>query len=445
MRKKSIFQVFGLCVAVAALFSSCLNSDESSVTLYGDAAISSFSLGTLNQYQYVQRPSTGKRDSLAKIALAGTSFKMSIDQLKHEIYNLDSLPYGTDVKKVVCTVASKNSGGIALVGIDGTQSWYVATDSIDFSVPRTFRIFSSNGSHQRDYKVWLNVKKDSSQTFGWEQTASEPLLASMAAGMKALWLKGRLVVFGPTEGVTHAVASADGKSWRQLGQNINTPFSADAWQNVVLKGGYVYMLSGSTLLRSEDAETWEQVDTRASLKRLFGAGTRELFAIGTNDSIMASTDGGTTWATEQLDESTAYLPTQGMASICFSYAQSDQTDYVLLVGNDGKAMRSWRKLSTYNTEKPEGRWVYMPVDAANGMQLPVQTQLSLVNYAGKVLAIASNALVYQTRDQGISWQTVASYQLPSNVAGSLFAMTADDANNLWVVSNAGWVLQGKLR
>ena len=81
----------------------------------------------------------------------------------------------------------------------------------------------------------------------------------------------------------------------------------------------------------------------------------------------------------------------------------------------------------------------MPIEAGNYFVLPQQNNLSIA-YVDKVLyALGSNKIVYTSRDQGLTWHQNSNYELPSDIQGTAFAMTADKQGNLWLVTNAGQV------
>ena len=96
-----------LLMALTLIFASCLKSEDEATVSYNDTAISSFSLGTLNRYVKT-KAKDGVTDSTYKTTVPGGKYLFRIDHLNHKIYNPDSLPYGTDVKKVVVTVSAKN-------------------------------------------------------------------------------------------------------------------------------------------------------------------------------------------------------------------------------------------------------------------------------------------------------------------------------------------------
>jgi len=155
MRNK-IYTLVALMVATLTM-TSCLNSDdENNGVSYKDTAILSFSLGQLKQV----------RDTVAKNGSDSTytgkfnaaKVKFYIDQAQGLIYNPDSLPYGTKTANVLAKVVAKNNGTIVIKSTtDEKYTYYRNNDSINFSTPRMFRVYSNNGGEDRDYKGSLDV------------------------------------------------------------------------------------------------------------------------------------------------------------------------------------------------------------------------------------------------------------------------------------------------
>ena len=166
---KRIFQVLCGLLMTGMLLTSCLNSDDSTTTYYDDMAIMSFSLGTLNRYLHTTT-SAGK-DSVYKTTYAGSAYKMSIDQLNHKIYNTDSLPIGTDIRRVVCSATVRNNAVIYVKSLtsDTLNYFNSGSDSIDFSQPRLFRVFANDGSGCRDYQITLNLRTQKAGQLLWTQ------------------------------------------------------------------------------------------------------------------------------------------------------------------------------------------------------------------------------------------------------------------------------------
>ena len=413
---KQLTHAFCLLATATAMFTSCLNPDEKTVTLYDDAAIATFTLGTLSRYY---QPASNP-DTTLRTTFAGSTYKMTIDHLAQRIYNQDSLPMGT-VARALCTVTTVNSGVIGLQGLgeDTLYHYFNSKDSVDFSQPRRFRVVSTDGSFVRDYTVTLNISTTTGNTFGWQP-----------AGQVAL-PEGRTmadctpVVLGGTPTVV--------------------PYS-----HVVVWDSLAYRLEGTQLMRSADAETWEVAASADGIARLLGASSHELYALGTNDSIMMLRKGsGNQWVAERLDDRADRLPATDMACVSFAYAPSDSTDYVLLMGNSASttdtSVTLWRKIAYYTEPAEHSQWVYIPKDPENRYQLPRQTGLSVVCHDGCLLALGSDMKFYRSDDQGITWRENSDYQLPSSFTASSATMLKGDDDTIWLVTSDGQLWSGRKR
>ena len=157
-----------ILLAGLSLTASCLSGGEEA-TLYSDAAITSFSLGTLNRY--TASVTTEGKDTIVKSTVTGSSYTFHIDQVNHRIYNTDSLPYGTDVEHVLVTLTTYHNGVVLIQSVEREDSlwYYSSTDSIDFSQPRKFFVSSSNGEGYSEYTVNVNVHKEQQDMFYWKQ------------------------------------------------------------------------------------------------------------------------------------------------------------------------------------------------------------------------------------------------------------------------------------
>ena len=166
---RRFFYIYCLLLSSAVmLLTSCLGGNDDSTTTYDDAVITSFQLGTLNKYTH-QTTSAGV-DTVYKSTFKGSTYMMSIDQVGHRIFNRDSLPVGTDVAHVVCTLSTLHNGIPYFKSMVSDTLWlYSSTDSIDFSSPRILRVFSTDGVGYNDYTVTLNVRSQAEATIAWTQ------------------------------------------------------------------------------------------------------------------------------------------------------------------------------------------------------------------------------------------------------------------------------------
>ena len=165
-----------LCAALTCvvLYTSCMNSDDNnSAVVYDDMAITGFRLTSINRL--VHSTTKAGKDTVIKKALANP-VPFTINQETYEIYNVDSLPYGCDTKRVLATISSKNNGQIMIKSFVGdTLSFYRSTDSIDFSKPRVLEVYTSDLTAYRSYTVEVNVRQYDNSTMQWERVTLDEL------------------------------------------------------------------------------------------------------------------------------------------------------------------------------------------------------------------------------------------------------------------------------
>lgn len=452
-----------LLFSAIILFASCLGSDSDSTTYYGDTAITAFSLGTLNRY--LLTTSKSGTDSVYKKTLTGSKYKFYIDQQQKQIYNPDSLPCSTDAAHVICTVSSKNSGSIIIKNVDSdTLKYYSSTDSINFSSPREFRVYANDGSGYSAYSIHVNVHKEDSATFRWSAITSNTVIASMK-GMKAVANGGKIFVFGNVGGATHACYTneTDGTSWTTASSNINTQFAADAYKNVIVKGGMIYMLSGGAIYRSADGENWAEM-SQSSMKKLIGASSTELYGVNESGALVRSTDDGATWTAETIDDSADKLPTQDISYSCTALSTNDSTDHVVIVGNrdvtaypsDADAM-VWGKQVEYSKGSSNNTWMYYDIAEDNNYALPRLANLTIAPYYKGMIAIGGDgeggstakafSQIYYSADGGVTWLKDNRFPMPTNFSSSktVFAMTIDSTNHVWIIcGDSGKIWRGRL-
>ena len=177
------------------LMASCLSSSgDSTVTLYSDAAITGFTLGTLNKY-----------DGNTKTTFTGSTYHFNVDQSNtgvHDfmdttiigrcVYNTDSLPLGTDLKHVVATLTTLNNGVAIIERLDEPDyyDYYESLDSVDFSKPRKVRVYSSDGTAYNQYYISVNAHQENGNAFVWKLVDNNwtavPDAMPLPAGIKQL-------------------------------------------------------------------------------------------------------------------------------------------------------------------------------------------------------------------------------------------------------------------
>ena len=418
-KKNSIAAFCATLLVTLALLTSCLGGDDDEVVYTHDAAITSFSLGTLNNYVYVSS-STGA-DSLVKTTVTGSNYKFRIDQLKHEIYNTDSLPYGTDVAHVICTIGSRNSSIITIQNVDSDSlKYFSSSDSIDFTVPRTFRTYSSAGTDAVAYTISVNVHQQRGDDFNWT-------LVDDGAG--------------------------------------DTPFGTDGYRGLVPFGNSMLVLSGNVLYKAEDwSETpqWSKVCDIDGIRQLAGASPSRLFAIDDAGTLVASANAPETWSSgidwqaETLDDDAALMANTEVRVVSVPSKTNPDTYHLVLVGRNSRLNTTdnvavWSKVEEYGAYAQQTGWFYYPPAAIIKYPMPALANLQLAAYDDGILALGTTddgelSTLRFSRDMGITWPVATAISLPDGFAPTTtaYAMTTDSNNYLWIADGStGKVWRGR--
>ena len=476
---KQIKTTYLLIAILLGSLAACSKMSETETELYDDAAITSFVLGTMNRYV-----------NGVKSTYTGSEYLFHINQANRTVYNTDSLPMGTDVAHVVCGISTYNNSMAYLVNLDGTyMTYHISSDSVDFTTPRTFRVFSSSDVGYTDYTVKVNVHKEDPDSFVWKKMANIPVMT----GLRTLMFNDQIYVFGNESGTTKAYVTDFGDGWTPVA--LPTMVDADTWKNTVATADSLYIMGGKKIYRTKDLTTWDEdksdITEATSIDQLIGASDQEIYALA-NSMLMTKYSGNLsldTWvpADFETDFNKENLPTTDYTFTCYPMAWSDSTDYVMMGGTkqtDGVWHgHAWRRIVDYSelgilselkklieeamsgseTVNPSWirQWTYIDRSSNRLYELPALKSLQILYYGDELLAfgcqsyqnnIAPLAAFWRSRDNGITWKQDVRYTMPpkdgttkfNNAATSISAVV-DNANNIWIVSaGTGEVWRGRL-
>ena len=426
---------WAMMVSATVSMTSCLsNNNDEDITYYDDTAVTAFSLTTVKRHLHTTA-SDGVTDSIYTSNYSASTYTFYIDHQKQLIYNPDSLRYGTDASKVVCSVTTKNSGTIVLNLRDkegkDSLTYYASTDSLDFSSPLRIRVYSLRGTAWREYTVKLNVHQQTGQEMSWNRHAVDAL--DGVEGRKLIVSNKQTYIFGVKSGKT-VVLKQTGTTYTQL----TTTFSAAAYQSVVAKDGMLYVLDeGGKVMQSADGESWKQVSSNAELTQIIGASDVRLYAL-TAVGISSSADNGATWTTDSLDDETANLPTDNLNFVCKASKTNAHTNDLVIVGTRNGETKIWRKVEENASGSQDQPWAFYPADEYNRKKLPALANLQAIGYDGGILAIGGDfTSFYFSNDEGLTWIKTTAYVLPASFGKSAgaFTMTADGDNYIHLSKN----------
>lgn len=472
---KRIIKPFAIMFSAVILATSCLDDDtDNNITYYDDTAITSFSLGTLNRYLVTKATSSfddegNPEDSVYTVTVTGSDYKFHIDQETRRIYNTDSLPMGTDAAHVICNVSSKNAGIVVIKDVDSdTLRYYSDTDSVDFSQPREFQVYSTSGKTHRSYMISVNVHKEDPDSFKWVNKGANPAFASLR-GMKAVTFNGKVMVYGSDGNSTlvYTTSTGDGTSW--TGMLTGARLDADAWKSMTVHGNAMFTVSGGSLMVSADGLAWQDANVLNGvtgapvLSRLIGAGNVKLYAIDANGDILSSDNHGVVWQNDGLGDEKSQLPAENISMAVMPLNTNSDAERVIMAGNrdldaypaDSSAV-VWNKIEEYADGSEEHKWI--PCNEENKHRLPRLSNLKMLKYGDVLIAIGGQgqgtstakafSQIYVSEDNGLTWHSDDKYVLPeefTNNGSNVFTMTTDKDNFLWIICGGdGTVWRGRL-
>lgn len=441
--KRKFFAFIALITATLSL-SSCLSSDETTVEYTHDTAITAFSLGSLDRYT---KTKAGK-DTLLKANVTGSDYKFYIDQAQRLIYNVDSLPCGVRDTAILATISSKNSSPILLMDINKTDSvaaYYSSSDSINFSVPRFIRVYSSDYSAYAQYKVTVNVHKELPYEFKWHELAQNNSQLAAFSDLKAVACGDDIYVFGKTAEGTKVLKSAinNGSAWSPITMNVG--LSSDAYQSAVALDGELYISDGGKVYASADAETWTLVSGNADIRQLIGASSKYLYAY-TAAGISVSKNQGASWEQEKLDTDADSLPTQNISMNVAGVLSAKNVENVMLMGTRDKALNATTWLRTVDYDANEaGQWNYLEIEKNQSGKMPCLDQVITCAADTGFVALGSNGKWYKSQDAGLTWTQDKKVALPDEFGtgtAARFAFCRDKQHYYWIIRN-GYVWRGR--
>lgn len=434
---KNRLAIYFSVLAMMFVASSCFN-DESGETEYPYAYIKSFSVGDITS-SYPGFTATGGDTTVVK-TIAGSAYPFTINHASCEVYNADSLPYATDVSKIVVSMSIE---GVASMYDENTGvfNYFTAEDSIDFTAPRIIRITSLDATYSKDYTVSVNAHKVNPDMMAWNEIAFPVGIAPE----KAVEYNGCMLLFGRSSDGNPAVVSAPLGSdvvWSAC-QTVSLPSDVD-FTTLHLFGGMLYVLAGGDMYASADMINWQAVSQGNNLVAIIGASDTDGFMWAANSENLFRTADGITF--ETVSALPQNFPLYGVSTS--SYALSHHAGIVryMLVGyatpeKDGTP-KVWSKLSN------EKLWTEY-VNVNNPYPCPALDGLTVVRYDNFLYAFGGKgnaggnevepfSSFYISKDNGIVWKAPEGfYQLmPDALKGCTapFVAVADSANFIWIIT-----------
>ncbi len=365
-----------------------------------------------------------------KLLVGLDSVFFSIDQVEARIFNADSLPEGTDVRKLVVNIGTPSSAkSVELImpslysGRDTVINYLKnPTDSINFSQgPVMLRVNSSSGKEERVYLVNVNVHNVNADSLQWETSARKlPTTFTEPVAEKSVKFNEKYLTYTcNAAGQAQLAVNLDPLSDLWTTSGVTLPANAQI-ETLTATADALYIIGDTKLYRSEDGMTWSDTSTE---------GWTWLYGEYDGNIIGAK---GTQWEiypTGQTGAIPAAMPVKG-TSVMWSYTDewfiapqallaagvTATGEYVGDAwGFDGS---NWGRLSGRNAlPKAEGitLFPYFTYRTGNNKFYVVTKHSCWIALGGKTAADV-NKTVYISLDNGVNWiKAPQSMQLPKEI------------------------------
>lgn len=402
---KKLFSHVVIIMAAVLSLTSCLgNNSDTDTTYYTDTAITAFSLGTLNLTNHT-KAHDGVTDSTYTTTFSASTYAFDIDQSAQTINNTDSLPKGTDLKHVLVTISTSNSGTAFLVlkSVDNKDSlaYYSSSDSIDFTNPVRIRVYNMLATAYREYTVKVNAHNESENEFSWKSTP---------------------------------IDSYAGLDNRQFVSEEDKLF---------LTG----LNDGTTSVFGNDITAWKKVDkTIAKDDNVIGTTKKYRYGIIDGKLMRASITGGE-WTEEILDEDASLLPNESVSFMASPMVNDPSYYNLLIIGNCNGKTVMWSKVE--DDGDLSQMWMYYNEDEYHQKKaLPYLANVKAVLYGDSIVATGGDfSQVYTSPDWGLTWNKSTLLKLPTDFGSQAakFDMAVDKDNILYISRDgASTVWSGRL-
>lgn len=377
-------------------------------------------------------------DTTYTVSFSGSYYPLSINQVKQTITSSVPLPVGTRINAVL--VSATFDGIMVYAPAADTTEWkaYSSSDSIDFSSPVLFRVYSEDLTGYRDYTASLTVLQSDPTDYSWQQKPDAAMLAGRSSIKLTLFNNKLVALSQDAAGQCYIATKADDDTWTE--QTCTGAANAQI-STLQCQGDKLWLsTTDGQLLSSDDGVAWTTVPVTPAFNLcLLASSPTSLYASDiTSDAsaingIYSSTDGVAWTAMDVESNDYSLFPTKQIASV--AYQHTNGLARVLVAGQtaDEKATAVWSLCE--GTKDP---WTLFSITGDNRYTLDVQKSPNIVDYNDQLIALGGE--IFISYDNGITWQESDKLTAPTELQGTDEAVAAAvQGNGIWVVAgNKVW-------
>ncbi len=430
-----------------ALLCSCSN-DETSTTsteINSHCAITRMVLGNIPRTIHT-KTSAGK-DSTYVTTVAGSAYAMYIDQLTQEIYNHDSLPANTMASKVIFSTVSSD-GTIACQTSSGKDTLYSTTDTIDFTSPRYFTCYSTDGSQSRKYLVRINIHNSDPDNYTWAKVAEKAEAFSGVTSQKMFVNDSNIIILALKDGTPTMLKTAK-QTPEEFESYSVTGLTSFAPSEIYQFNDKLYYVDNGTLKVSTDGSAWDNAGADMTIERLFAVSESGVYALA--DSKIYYSNNMAQWTEDPTVDDMTLFPTSDIAATCNDMTFNNNFYNIIVCGKNSAGDNViWKKIVDRKGVNTEG-WVVYPQGSDNKNVYPHKSQPLIFNYNSQIMHLGLSdqgdaSQITISTDGGRSWFAQDSSKNPVLQSGATsFSAYCDTDNYIWIATAPdGQLFRGRL-
>lgn len=438
--KKNIFGTafFLFCTLITA--GSCAGSDDTTQETTGNCIITQATMGSL--VRFMPTKASDGTDSTYTVTVQGSGYPLTIDQLHGTICNLDSLPVGTDISRIVFSSFSA-SGTVSIKSLTtGNDTVFSASDSTDFSQIRLITAYATDGVSKRTYAIEIRRHQEwpDSTTWTFGGTPSE-VAASM--GGRAFAGAGQLTAFISTADGPHMLTAPAATPAEMTIATIGT--TNLNVRSVQKQGNTYYATADGQVVRSTDGLTWTADGLQATnFTSLLAAGTKTLIATD-GTYFYSSSDGARTWAKDASEM--ASMPHAGLSGTVLTSASDPTQERAYVIGTrEGKSELWCRTLDT--TGEVSHAWMHLAANENEDTTCPVLDNYTLLPYDGGLLLLGEAGGNLSTPvisyDGGHTWKSGILKRPTDATASTVCAAVGEGGQVFLLLGGTGQIWYGHI-
>lgn len=429
---------------ITLAMTSCLDNEEK-MEYSNDATIRSFSINDIKTIIISENDTTD-------FTVKGKNYPFSISQLPSEgkIYNTDSLPYRTDIKKV--SVRITNSSGYITYKKNDKDTIWTSADSLDFTNPIVFTVHAQDGYARKSYQVKINVHQVNPDSLVWNKIESNFPGTSISGKQKAVLLNGTIYVFADNTAQVSVTYTKSGEAhWSNLEQ-INIPTKAD-YSSVITFNNKLYITAGGEVYSSDNGTEWVKENANASV--FVCSFTKKLIGINNNSFVEAKIiNGVVTW--ENTEKSLPdNFPKKLYSSVTYPLTTNESIEKAVMISEDTNPSDS--STVVWSTFSDKTDWI--DFTTASQYDCPKLENISLIRYDNRLFVFGGKGTdngkevkafqsFYASDDNGTTWKIITENILfPNEFIGKddSFSYIVDNDNYIWIMwSRSNIIWKGKI-